>query len=87
MILFQPALSKPLSKEVSIERVIAALPQLPKSKKDEVIEVVRKSIGVCNHRSSLLQKEKSALKEELDFHRSVYELQEKYTIDLFNALR
>ncbi|XP_005089433.2 uncharacterized protein LOC101861405 [Aplysia californica] len=82
-----PVLSRPLTKEVPVERVIAALPQLPRSKKDEVVHILQSGIGTCNHRYHLLEKEKAALKEELAFHRSVYEQQVKYTTDLFDALR
>ena len=80
-------MSKPVVKEVPVDRVIAALPQLPPTKKQEVVDLLKHSIGTCNHRYHLLEKEKSVLKDELRFHRSVYELQANYTTDLFEALR
>ena len=46
----QPVLSRPLTKEVPVDRVVAALPPLPKLKKEEVVDVIKRSIGVCNHR-------------------------------------
>ncbi|CAL1541073.1 unnamed protein product [Lymnaea stagnalis] len=82
-----PGLKRPLADQVPIERVKAALPNLPRSKHDEVHHVIESSIHVCNHRQLLMEKEKTVLKEELAFHRSVYDIQLQYTQNLFDAVR
>ncbi|KAH9489679.1 hypothetical protein Btru_056305 [Bulinus truncatus] len=80
-------LKKPICKEVPIERVKAALPALPRNKQEEVYHVIEACIKTCNHRHLLLQKKNEVLKEELSFHRSVYDLQTHYTEEIIDAVR
>ncbi|KAI8792662.1 hypothetical protein BgiBS90_005651 [Biomphalaria glabrata] len=80
-------LKRPLCKQVSVDRLMAALPPLPQCKREEVVHVLEACIRTCNHRHLLLQKKSEALKDELSFHRSVYDIQMQYTQDLIDAVR
>uniref|UniRef100_A0A0B7AGA9 Uncharacterized protein n=1 Tax=Arion vulgaris TaxID=1028688 RepID=A0A0B7AGA9_9EUPU len=82
-----PVLKRPLNKQVSIDRVIAALPALPRSKQEEVTHIIEASLQTCNHRHLLLTKQITMLKEELAFHTSVYDLEMQYMQVLFDAVR
>ncbi|RUS82237.1 hypothetical protein EGW08_010013, partial [Elysia chlorotica] len=82
-----PALKRPLSQDVSLERVKLNIPPgLSRQKQEEINHIIESSIGVCNHRNHLLEKENAVLKEELNFHRATHDLQVQYTKSLFEAV-
>ncbi|GFN92006.1 hypothetical protein PoB_001851200 [Plakobranchus ocellatus] len=83
-----PALKRPVTKQVPVERITSALPTgLPRLKQEEITHLIEASIGICNHRYLLLEKEKAVLKEELNFHRATHDLQVQFMQSLFEAVR
>ncbi|GFR68657.1 hypothetical protein ElyMa_003737600 [Elysia marginata] len=83
-----PALKRPVTKQVPVDRVKLALPTgLPMQKQEEIQRILESSIGVCNHRYLLMEKEKAVLKEELNFYRATHDLHMQYSDSLFGAVR
>ncbi|KAL3866767.1 hypothetical protein ACJMK2_044043 [Sinanodonta woodiana] len=82
-----PPLKKAALKEVSIERVLKCLPGVTKSKGGETRKVISALVKAYNYKNHLMSNQVSVLKDELKFHKTVYNLQIQYTKSLFEAIK
>ncbi|KAK3594342.1 hypothetical protein CHS0354_026219 [Potamilus streckersoni] len=83
----QPPLKKAALKEVSIERVLKCLPGITKSKGGETRKVISALVKAYNYKNHLMSNQVSVLKDELKFHKTVYNLQIQYSESLFEAIK
>ncbi|XP_071104262.1 uncharacterized protein [Haliotis cracherodii] len=82
-----PVLKRPVLKEVSADEFLSCLPSLPRGKAQAVHRLVNTLLRVCNYRHHIQDREVKALREEVKFHQSVYDLQLEYTHSLLDAVR
>lgn len=82
-----PPLKKNAIKDISAACVIKCLPLLPKSKSADVHSVIETLIRTYNYKHQMSQHEIKSLREELKFHKSIYELQLSYVKSLFSVIR
>ncbi|XP_061173048.1 uncharacterized protein LOC133182285 [Saccostrea echinata] len=82
-----PPLKKSAIKDVTTAHVMKSLPSLPKSKSADVQSVVEALIRTFNYKNQMTQHEVKSLREELKFHKSVYDLQLSYVQSLFSVIR
>ncbi|XP_067666732.1 uncharacterized protein [Haliotis asinina] len=82
-----PVLKRPVLRDVSADEFLSYLPSLPRGKSQTVHQLVDKLLRVCNYRHHIQDRELKALREEVKFHQSVYDLQLEYTHSLLDAVR
>nr|XP_022329996.1 uncharacterized protein LOC111128586 [Crassostrea virginica]XP_022329997.1 uncharacterized protein LOC111128586 [Crassostrea virginica]XP_022329998.1 uncharacterized protein LOC111128586 [Crassostrea virginica] len=82
-----PPLKKNAIKDVSAAHVIKSLPLLPKSKSGDVHSVIEALIRTFNYKNQMTQHEIKSLRDELKFHKSIYDLQLSYVQSLFSVIR
>ncbi|CAG2234348.1 unnamed protein product [Mytilus edulis] len=82
-----PPLKRSVIKDLTCDQVMKSLPVLPKTKVKEVQSVVDAMLKAVNYKNSMTNHEIKSLKEDLKFHKSVYDLQLEYIQALFDAVR
>ncbi|XP_052102124.1 uncharacterized protein LOC127735799 [Mytilus californianus] len=82
-----PPLKRSAIKDLTCDQVMKSLPVLPKTKVKEVQSVIDAMLKAVNYKNSMTNHEIKSLKEDLKFHKSVYDLQLEYIQSLFDAVR
>ncbi|XP_038079445.1 uncharacterized protein LOC119746535 [Patiria miniata] len=82
-----PLVIKPVSAELSLDSVMSALPNFPRSKQQQGRACIDAVLKACNYSRNVAKLEAKACASELHFHQSVYDVQSKYMDSLFTAVR
>ncbi|XP_071794000.1 uncharacterized protein [Asterias amurensis] len=82
-----PLITRPVCAELSLDSVMSALPNFPKSKQQQGKACIEALLKACNYSRNVAKLEAKASAEELQFHQSVYDVQIKYMESLFTAVR
>ncbi|KAJ8304587.1 hypothetical protein KUTeg_018170, partial [Tegillarca granosa] len=82
-----PPLKRCCIKDITTEKVMKNLPSLPRSKSGEVQKVIEALLKAVNYRHHMVTQEVKNLKEDVKFHKSVYNLQVSYIDSLFDVVR
>ncbi|XP_076104870.1 uncharacterized protein LOC143073320 [Mytilus galloprovincialis] len=82
-----PPLKRSAIKDLTCDQVMKSLPVLPKTKVKEVQSVIDAMLKAVNYKNSMTNYEIKSLKEDLKFHKSVYDLQLEYIQSLFDAVK
>ena len=79
-------ISKPVIRDITTDQVMKIMPPLPKSKLAEVKQAVETMQKAITYQNIMLQHEIKVLKQELEFHISIYDLQQDYMQTMFTSL-
>ncbi|KYO48748.1 uncharacterized protein LOC102560227 isoform X1 [Alligator mississippiensis] len=81
-------LENSLIQELTVENVLAALPAFPKGAPQQRAKRAAEALVKATNYSKLIAMQQiKALQAELDFHRSIYSLQVKYTEAVFEGIK
>ncbi|XP_022803404.1 uncharacterized protein LOC111340771 isoform X2 [Stylophora pistillata] len=82
-----PPLKKVIREDLTEENVMSHMPELSRKKQQEVRSVVQALMKSISYTKHILSLEIKILKEELSFHRQVYQCQVDYAESLLSAVR
>ncbi|KAH3837019.1 uncharacterized protein LOC127876875 [Dreissena polymorpha] len=80
-----PPLRKNAIKDVTADRVIQCIPS--RSRSQETLKVIEALVKAYNYKVYMLRNESDSLREEVKYHKTIYNLQLKYAESLFQAIR
>lgn len=83
----QPPLKKVIREDLTEENIMSHMPELSRKKQQEVRSVVQALMKSISYTKHILSLEIKILKEELSFHRQVYQCQVDYAESLLSAVR
>lgn len=82
-----PPLKKVIREDLTEESIMSHMPELSRKKQQEVRSVVQALMKSISYTKHILSLEIKILKEELSFHRQVYQCQVDYAESLLSAVR
>lgn len=82
-----PPLKKVIREDLTEENIMSHMPELSRKKQQEVRSVVQALMKSISYTKHILSLEIKILKEELSFHRQVYQCQVDYAESLLSAVR
>ncbi|XP_027044879.1 uncharacterized protein LOC113672737 [Pocillopora damicornis] len=82
-----PPLKKAIREDLTEESIMSHMPELSRKKQQEVRSVVQALMKSISYSKHILSLEIKILKEELSFHRQVYQCQVDYAESLLSAVR
>ncbi|KAK3098152.1 hypothetical protein FSP39_016676, partial [Pinctada imbricata] len=82
-----PPFKRSAVKDITLESVLKALPPLPRGRTADVHKTLEALVKAVNYKHHMMEQQVKALKDDVKFHKSVYNLQLSYIESLFHAMK